>query len=191
MVKRLFLTSSLFAFLVSSPCWAILAPWYLFGNEVSATLGADPCVVAADLPTEPIGGQLKMTLSVCDPAKAAALNRIILHQKSFGDIQVMVVVVTPSGKVLPLPVPAPQTAGEAKEIYKTALAGNVFFADIAGSGGSSDMWVECKKAVVQYFSDDIYDLYKMQTDVAAKAFRDVLELDFFKPLSVGVTTSAQ
>jgi hypothetical protein len=149
-------------------------PWYTFWNEIKASVGASPTVQTSDLDTSRL--PYTVTLTVSDNAQAAALASVVAPLTQFGNVAVAVVVKNAQGQVVPPTPPANPDAlvsmlTEAMEnnpLFKQALAQPIF------PGGRVVVWVVVAKAVIQFYNDNLADLYRNFNGVAAAVFGDVL-----------------
>lgn len=177
-------------FLVTSAsAFGLVAPWYQYWHQVRATIGADRCVVIPELISATGGSKsvYQLRMAVCDGKKAEALNRLVKRKMSWGGVELEAFVELPSGATLPKPTAITLTPAQAAEVVKDALGDNPYFSEVAVEQGpfSIVVWLELKKSVVQFFTDDLGDRYGNANLVAARAFSDVVDLD-----SLGVNLRA-
>lgn len=161
-----------FCFTASAANTMLLPPWYVLQNRLKATLSVDPCVQVADLTGEGLDMEIKIT--VCNEVKAHALAAFVSRIYEYNsNLAVAVKVYSPN--FIPVEVSHPSTAAEATELLNQALIGNKYFIKAIFEAGhqSGAAFAIFNPMVVQYYSDDISDLYLNTNEVAAKAFSEV------------------
>jgi hypothetical protein len=129
-----------------------------------------------------------LDIEVCKSGKAKALAAFMTQTHDFGGVIVHVKVLGPKGNVEPKGS-VPTNPEEAGRLVERALGSNRFFVQIDGPKFLAQLYIEFKKAVLQYFADNISDFYQNNNEVAALAFADVLQLDAINGIRIGVTTS--
>ena len=147
------------------------APWTLFYQEVNALFEKDPEVKVLYNYEEP---ELKIAVKGNDE-KAAILGRFIPTEKKFGNVTLNISVVGDDGK----PVPDVNLPDEVA--IEKAFAGNEavsFIKHVQTIFQDNITYVVFKKEVVQYFGDNMSDLYgaisTLYQNIALDVFADTL-----------------
>ena len=151
-------------------------PWYSFRNELNDTVGKTPGVVVSPL-VQDSDNQYEVEVSTKSNGRGLALASVLSLTVNFGGVTVQVHVVKPNGMSY-TPV-TPATAHQLGALEEAALSGNKMFKEVVVQqsspfGAAEDVYPVFTKSVVQYYNDNIADLYNNQNSVAADAFRDVL-----------------
>lgn len=124
-------------------------PWVTFAKETAEMFRHDPEVhVVFD------DENYRLTLYVDSGAKAEALSQLLPDQKKFGNVTLYVNVVPANGFV---GVPTAMA-----DVFQTAFKGNDAFSFVKRIRGifTNDLtYVVFKNKVVQYFNDDLGDIY--------------------------------
>ena len=126
------------------------SPWAIYAREVSELFKYDDQVhVVFD------DENYKLKIYVDNGRKAAALEKILPQEKSFGNVTISITV-----------VPANDNYNTVfttnKDIYCAAFTGNRAFSFITETQGvftNNLTYVVFNKTVVQYFNDDLSDVY--------------------------------
>jgi hypothetical protein len=177
-------------FMGASSCWALSAPWYTVGDELAQTVGQSPCVGVGSVE----GDASPYTINVkgCTQSVAESLAAILIRNYTFGNVQLHVRVLGPSGLTV-----QPSAARSLKDpvrtvqnYFETALAQNPLFVAVHTGGFYFDLFIETKKEVVQFWNDNLADYYGNTNLVAADALNDVCQSSYFNnQVSVAWTTS--
>ena len=120
-------------------------PWVQYANAVKAMFREDPEVM---VDYEDISRSLKLYVS--NPMKAEALDRVLEHEKVFGNEAVTLMVVPANGEY------------SIRDWIRVALNGNGAvsrFVDVEGPLSNPLTYIAFKKEVVQYYNDNLGDLY--------------------------------
>jgi hypothetical protein len=180
-MKRL-LGFTLCMLFMSTSAYALSPPWYTVRSMLNGTVGASPCVEVGQVNVD----QNPYTLDVtaCSNKVASSLAVILRRHWRFGNVQLKVRVLDPTGKeVKPRIQPGPDPVAAIRARFETALADNPLFSMILENQGVLDphnFWVETKKEVIQFFNDDLSDYYGNKNVVAENAFADVCLSTFFE-----------
>lgn len=166
---------------------ALSPPWYLFRNQVNATLGKDKCVQVDEL-QEVNDARYVLNIHVCRKAKAKSLAVFMDRTEQFGNIAVDIRILDSHGKEVPSKG-LPSDATEIRETLTRALKGNCYFVGTLDGNFTNAFFLEFTKSVVQYYGDNLADAYGNINEVAATAFQSVLKLPEEPP--VGTTTSTR
>ena len=150
-------------------------PWYTLWNEIKASIGNDPGVTVADLDTSQT--PYIVPISVDNHDKAVAIASIMNLHYQMGNITVDVQVKDPAGNIVTPIIPGKPEA--LVEFIESGLGNNGWFQKVVAQPfypGSpyTVVFVVFSKAVIQFFNDDLSDLYNNYNNVVAFVFRDVL-----------------
>lgn len=145
----------------------ISSPWIIYYNQVLAMFAEDPEVhVIYD------EDNYRLTLYVDNPIKADALTTLMPTEKEFGNIVIEIAVV-PSNKYV-------KPDRETFWVYEAAFDGNSalsYIRRVSMLFGNDLIYVVFANKVVQYFSDNLGDIYGMTStlyqDLAKAIFKDV------------------
>ena len=150
-------------------------PWYTFFNFLKHSVGADRCVEVLEM-RELSDGKFLVEVDVKDRHRAAAMANILLPHKNFGNIDVSVEV-SHCGRIV-RPGEPPRSARDLVRLFEEAFCTNRYFerAESARVPGGTWVFPVFAKAVIQFFNDDISDLYSNFNGVAADVFAEVLML---------------
>lgn len=121
-------------------------PWVTYVSELEQMFKYDPEVhVVYD------NDKHEVKVYVDNPVKAYALNVLLSAEKEFGNVTLHIIVVPSNGYT------------ETRDVlYEAALSGNGAFAfvkRISGIFANDLVYVVFKNRVVQYFNDDLGDVY--------------------------------
>jgi len=150
-------------------------PWYTLWNEIKATLGNAPNVEV--MPLDTTVNPYVVTVKVGDHDQAVAMASITAPQYVMGNITIKMQVQDNTGAVV-APV-VPKTAEDLAGMVKKALGNNPWFVGLEVRGltpmsGTRLVYIVFKADIVQFFNDDLSDLYNNYNNVVAFCFRDVL-----------------
>jgi hypothetical protein len=150
------------------------APWYTLWNEIKATIGNDSDVSVGDLDTS--RSPFIVPIKVNNHDKAVAIASIMALHHQLGNVSVDVQVKDPNGTIVQ-PV-TPSSAQALTELVQVALAKNNLFEKVVVKplypGARDIVYPVFSKAVIQFYNDDLSDLYNNYNNVAASVFSDVL-----------------
>ena len=136
-------------------------PWVKYYNEINSLFGEDPDVtVAFD------EDNYKIRLFVDDTDKAAALDRLLLHEKQFGNVTVTVDV-----------IPA-NTCTDYADLYDIAFRGNDALDSIVVKEtpqGDDLTYAVWGFTACQFFNDDISDVNGNCTMLTSDVAKDVMK----------------
>ena len=122
-------------------------PWVTFANEMTQLFMHDPEVhVVYDNDAQ------KIRLYVDTAAKAGALVALLPTQKTYGNVTLTIDVIPANGVLVV----------KSGDLYQAAFKGNDAFAftkTITGIFTNNITYVVFKNKVVQYFNDDLGDIY--------------------------------
>jgi len=159
-----------------TPLVRLSPPWYTFFDLIKYTIGKDDQVKVLEM-EEVDDRYFLIPIEVNDEDKAIALATILTPYKEYGNIKVYAEVLY-CGKVVK-PDDKKQNVCSLYMFYKEALESNDYFAyvEFRDFFGKMILYPVFKKEVVQFFNDNMADLYNNYNAVAADAFAEVLELE--------------
>lgn len=169
-------------------------PWYTFANEVKYTYGASPYITVSDLVQ--VGEAYELKINVCNDYIAAALREVLPLTKDFGGVIVNIIVYNKLGQVV-TPQNIVFTPETLAKTLCTALYGNpLFVGTILTEGKVNPEQIESlgqvvviiKKAVIQFYNDNISDVCSNYNEVAAVTFMDVSNLQYSGDLMISFST---
>ena len=115
----------------------------------------------------------KISLYAADCDKAAALDKILIGEYTFGNVKLSVNVVPPNGSV-------PKTKTSTVDLFAAALAKNralSYIRAIEGVFSNGITYIVFANEVVQYFSDDLSDINglcsTLYQDIAKSIFKEI------------------
>ena len=135
------------------------SPWEIFFSEIEELFCRDPEV---DLKIDHDAKTIQ--LFIANSAKADALAKILPEKKAFGDIDVKIEV-----------VPA-NDADDPISLFERAFFGNPVFeyaVHEGGDGAYEATYVVFENRVVQFYCDNLADLYRNRSTLYEEIARDV------------------
>lgn len=169
---------------------ALSPPWYLLQRQVAAAIGADTGVLVDDLDTTIT--PYRINVHVADSNRAQALASILTPHYDMGNLAVDVRVLDGNGmEVQPLSL---TTSQDVVNAVAAALSTNPLFllaveTRLPFQGGG--VGVVFQKVLLQYFSDDIGELFGNTNISAAAVFGNILTMKYGDvPLKLGTARSA-
>ncbi len=174
---------------------ALSPPWHQLQRKLAYSYGANPCVAVGEA-EQVKRREYTVRIDACSDAAASALATVLRRSWPMGGVRVTVRVFTPGGaEAAPLPFPAGSDPLEiAKGAFETALDGNEYFTAVREyvdpMTRTTRLFVEFKKAVIQFWNDDLSDLYGNFNDVAENVFSGVSR-STFKRREIGWSTSVE
>lgn len=147
-------------------------PWYTLWNEIKASIGNDTAVTVNPLDTK--SSPYLVPITVADHDKAVAIASVMALRHQMGNITVDVQVKDREGRIVSPEIP--ESVEKLAEMVKKALGDNTWFVEVVVKPlfMREVVFVVFKKAVIQFFNDDLSDLYNNYNNVVAFVFRDVL-----------------
>jgi len=140
------------------------SPWNIYYNKINAFFMRDPEVnVIFD------EENYKIKLYVSNEKKAAALSKILVSQREFGNITLDIEVIPPNGTL----------KNTTKADLADAFTNNGALYDIeeVGGFGFSAIYVIFQKEVVQYFTDDLGSYYGKASTLYEDIAREIFDVD--------------
>ena len=135
-------------------------PWVTFFNEVKAFFSHDEEVKIKFDPEN-----YKIKVLVDNPAKAAALDKLLVHKKQFGNVTVTVDVIPGNSE------------DNIAALYEAAFDGNDVFEYVASKDvpGGAFNYVVWRFAACQFYNDNIGDVFGNCTKLASDVAADILQ----------------
>lgn len=157
-----------------------------FHARLVATIGLDREFFIGSLKKDDEEWLLPIRVNVgC--TKAEALATIMGREYQCLDGSLRIVLTDTSNRIV-RPKPFPQELSGIKNLFRTALRDNPFFAGIGDGNEQVDFFIKFTKDVVQYSRVDSPDLYSTETEVAAVSFAQVLGLKDIRSALISATT---
>ncbi|MWC29351.1 hypothetical protein [Paenibacillus sp. MMS18-CY102] len=151
---------------------SVSPPQFTYFREVSFSVGNDP-LVRVDPLREIAPGVFLITLHVQGLSKAKALATLLTRTKTFGMIRILVRVRN-AGKLVK-PLTCKLSPNQIVALYRTAYKSNRYFSFVTvhTAFGVTYVYPVYKLRIIQFFNDDLSDLYANYNNVAAFVFRNV------------------
>lgn len=141
------------------------APWYTYAKKVKAFFAYDDEVTVGDL--EKLGnGHYSLTITVTNPTKAYALEKLVKPDTVFGETHVFTDV-------------ALEGVDGTEKILKAAFKGHLAVADVAKKlvPGGKVVYLRFLPEIIQFFDDDISDYSGNYTELINKVAEDIIDFD--------------
>jgi hypothetical protein len=150
-------------------------PHYTLWNEIKASIGRDPGVTVNPLDTS--SSPFIVPIDVADHDKAVAIASIMTLLHQLGNIRVEVQV--KDGEANPVFPEVPESVQQLANMVEKALGDNDWFVKVVTKplvpkSSRIIVFAVFQKAVIQFFNDDLSDLYHNYNNVVAFVFSDVL-----------------
>lgn len=141
------------------------APWYTYAKKIKAFFAYDDDVTVGDL-EKLRNGHYSLTITVKDPTKAYALEKLVKPDTVFGDTHVFVDV-------------ALDGVEGAEGIIRAAFKGHLAVSDVATkeTQGGKALYLRFLAEIVQFFDDDLSDYSGNFTELIHKVAADIIEFD--------------
>lgn len=140
------------------------APWVTYAREINEMFGRDP-----QIKVEYDEDNVEVKLYVENPDKAEAITQLLPVEKFFGGVSLKITV-----------IPANNFNSAAKSLFDRAFDGNPVFAhtsEFQGLYNQPVTYVVFKKAVVQYFSDNLGDEHGLTSTLYQDIAKDLFEVN--------------
>ena len=150
-------------------------PQYTYFKFLKYSIGNDPCVDVLDI-EEVAGGNYLIPIHVKSLEKARALATILNLHKNYGNINICIEIYYCNRVVAP--IENIENINSLLRIIKQALNTNCYFEFVKAAEvipGYNSIFPVFKKEVIQFFNDDLSDLYANFNGVAADVFREVMK----------------
>jgi len=148
-------------------------PQNIYFNKILFSVGNDP-LVRVD-PLIQISNDFIITIRVNGDQKARALATLLVLSRQIGSIRILVKVRNAQGKLIE-PNQRILTPCEVAKLYNLAFKSNRLFKfAVSRRLPFIAVFPVFKAKVVQFFADNLADLFRNINDVAAFVFRDVLK----------------
>ncbi|MCL2336141.1 MAG: hypothetical protein FWC60_01840 [Firmicutes bacterium] len=150
-------------------------PQYTYYNYIKHSIGNDPCVNVADM-KEMGGGNYVIPIHVQGHERAVALATILELHKSMGNLSIDIEIFC--GNQMVTPSENTENSESLLKLYEQALSTNRYFACAKINEllpGYPSIFPVFKKEVIQFYNDDLSDLYRNFNGVAADVFREVFK----------------
>ena len=161
--------------MTKDPSVRLSPPQYTYVNFLKHSIGNDPCVDVMDI-EEIVGGDYLIPIHVKCREKAIALATILELHKTFGNINIFVEVCFCNQVVKP--IENIENIERLVQIVRQALDTNCYFEFVRAAEpfpGLVSIFPVFKKEVIQFFNDDLSDLYANFNGVAAHVFSEVMK----------------
>jgi hypothetical protein len=152
-------------------------PWYTLWNEINSSIGNDPRVTVAPLDTSQ--APYLIVIQCEERRQAISLVSLLVLNYSFGGVEVEVIVKDSDGEIVQPVVPA--SAHELSKWVKRAFETNHWFIEVVTRslfpvpGSFTAVYPVFEKSVIQFYNDDLSDLFYNYNQVVAFVFRDLLQ----------------
>ena len=145
-------------------------PWCTYINELTVLFGEDP-----EINIKYDNFERKVRLFVSNQEKAEALCTLLPMCKYYGNIDLMIDVIPPNGEKCYI-----GSCKDIKSVYEAAFKGNPVFSfvyEVQGIFSNNIVYVVFKNKVVQFFNDNLNDIYGNISTLYQEIARDVFEHD--------------
>jgi hypothetical protein len=151
-------------------------PWITLWNQVRGSIGNDPRVTTTRLDQSRQPYLIRIT--VRDNAKAVGLASLVKRRHNFGNITVVVRIEDRQGNHVNRVVP--KSPRELAGLVRSAFTRNGWYRKVLVKEffGRLRVYAVFAKKVVQFYNDDLSDLYGNYNGVAGAVFADVLGARF-------------
>lgn len=141
------------------------APWYTYAKKVKAFFARDKEVTVGELEKLEDGSYL-LTITVKDPTKAYALEKLVRPDTEFGDTHVFTDV-------------ALEGVEGAEGILEAAFKSHFAVADVAtkATPGGNATYLRFQPEIIQFYNDDLSDYSGNYTELIHKVAADIIEFD--------------
>lgn len=147
----------------------ISPPWITYLNQLKALFGEDPDIKIIYNGDK---NQIQIKLLVNDSTKAAALEEILPPWKRFGNVS-MTIAIVPTNQL-----DEPKDFATLAEIFEAAFKNNPVFAFtkvVSGMWSFNCVYVVFRNKVVQFFNDNLADVYGNVSTLYQNLAEDVFD----------------
>lgn len=141
-------------------------PWCTYISELTALFGEDP-----DITIKYDNDTIKVKLYVNNEEKAQSLCTLLPFSKCFGNQELQICIIPPNSDRCYI-----GSYKKAKELYETAFKGNPvlsFIHEVNGIFSNTIIYVVFKNKVVQFFNDNLNDVYGNVSTLYQEIAKDV------------------
>ena len=142
-------------------------PWYTYANMLKAVFEKDELVEVSDLEkNEDENGEYTITLTCKTERKCEALKKVLKTSVNFGKVTVVVNLTVEDDAVI----------SEKAQIFDDAFTGNPLYHGVVAvktPWGVDDNYAVFDKGVIQFYNDDLSDLYNNYTAVVADVVKEI------------------
>lgn len=171
-------------------------PWITLYNKILNTIGADP-TFTVQAPSDQGDSFVIRIASVGGGSSPYGLAGVLKPRYSMGNITVQVQVLDPSGKPIAPQLPSgADPVGAVVMAVGTGLAKNPYLVTVVNTVGKfppgysmPQVEVVFTKSIIQFYNDDMTDLYGNFNGITADVFEDILTTEY--PGNVRLGTSTQ
>lgn len=167
-------------------------PWYILYSKIVNTIGASSAVHVQPMRQE--GSNYFIDIIALE-GNDYSLAAILKPSYEMGNINVFVNVLDRSGKPIKPSLPVGTDPVNAVIMaVKDGLKGNPYFVDAISTGLTppisliGQVVAIFKKAVIQFFDDDVSDFYNNMNAVAEDIFADVMNSEYAGEIKLSFTT---
>lgn len=173
-------------------------PWYFLRNEIASTLGQDPNIQVSQLiPLTNDQYELQINvLNYCN--QAIALRKIIKPEYTINDKTILVKIFSKCSLEIPYtPKQSYYTPEELGTILDDAFLNNPLYkgyvltpneASINQKEFLGDVVMIVAKELIQFFNDDLRDLYQNFNGIATEVFKDFLIQEYDSNIKLSFST---
>jgi hypothetical protein len=141
------------------------APWYTYAKKVKAFFAYDDEVTVGEL--EKLGnGHYSLAITVKNPAKAYALDKLVRPDTVFGETHVFTDV-------------ALDGVEGTEALLRTAFKGHFAVADVAtkATPGGNSVYLRFQPEIIQFYNDDLSDFAGNYTELIHKVAAEIIDFD--------------
>lgn len=176
--------------LIAIQGFTLSPPQYTLQRQLLYSIGQNPYVTVNDVVEE--NGLYYIDIVASKKEVAEGLSFILMKKFDFGGLKGEVRVFDTTGNRV-VAVPENQQGNKSdivKTYFENALKDNKYFKQIVVKDFVMlySFWIEFESSIIQFWNDDLSDLYGNYNEVAAKVFRDVCETRFLLDVVVGFAT---
>ncbi|MGL4848268.1 MAG: hypothetical protein ACRC28_04995 [Clostridium sp.] len=166
-------------------------PWYTYANQIKYTYGCSPHVCVGML--KEVDGKYVLEINVDDDLIAKNLRQILPTEKVFGGVVVTIKIYNTKKQEVFQTKNAYKNAEELADVVCSALKCNPFFGGLVllkdkTISTDADVIGIIDNCVVQFYNDDISNICRNYTEVAAKVFEEITILQYPIGFTLGFVT---
>lgn len=148
----------------------ISPPWITYVNEINALFQHDP-----DIDVVYDNDEIEVKLYVTDGMKASALDRLLPDEISYGNVTLKITIIPANEEFVDL-----DTHPSMKRLFDIVFNGNPIYAfskEITGIFSNVLTYVVFKNRVVQFFNDNLNDIYGNMSTLYQEVAHEVIAED--------------